>query len=153
MIRSVSMSLPLMETAVPLTWVIFTISLMWSLLKILAHVHNLAIKRRRRNHRGAHEQCPPLRAALPANEIAIRRRGRNLPPRKFVRIHRQTHGASRFTPLESSLREDFVQPLLLCELLHFRRAGNYQRANPGLHFPAFGNFRCGTQICETAICA
>src|SRR5689334_21240400 len=125
MIRSVSMSLPRIGTAVPPTLMIFTISLMLPRSLVLARVDDLAVKRRRHHHGRAHQQRAPLRAALPANKVSIRRRRRDLASRELVGIHRQAHRAPGFAPLKSGFSENFVQAFLLSELLDFGRARHH----------------------------
>src|SRR6516225_4111928 len=108
MIRSVSMSLPLMGTAVPAIFMILTISLMIPRLLILAHVDDPAVQRRRGDHSRTHEQGAAARAPLAADEVAVRRRSGNFAAIQLVRIHRETHGATRFTPFETGFLENLV---------------------------------------------
>src|SRR6185295_2246140 len=100
MIRSVSISLPWIGTAVPLILVILTISLMVPRLLVVAHVDDLAVESRGHHHGRAHQQRPPLRASLSADEIAVRRRRGDFPAVELVGIHRQTHGTAGLAPLK-----------------------------------------------------
>src|ERR687892_1837100 len=122
MMRSVSISLPRIGTAVPLTVMILTMPPILPRSLVVAHVENFPVQRRRRYHRGTHQQGPPLRASLPSNEITIGRRRANLASVELVRVHRQAHRAASFPPLETGLFEDLVQTFLLRELFDGRRA-------------------------------
>src|SRR4029077_2873923 len=126
MIRSVSMSLPLIGTAVPANFVILTISLMVPRLLIVAHVDNLAVQSRRDDHSRTHEQGAAPRAPLAPDEVTVRRRSGNFAAIQLVGIHRETHGAPCFAPLEAGFLEDLVQAFLFGEFFNLRRTGNYQ---------------------------
>src|SRR6267142_2123845 len=151
MMRSVSMSLPRIGTAVPATLVILTISLIDPRLFVLAYVDDFTIQRRRRYHHRAHQQRSPLWTSLPAYKIAIRRRRRNFPAVELIRIHRQTHRAAGFAPLKPGFDKYFMQALLLSELFYLRRTGHNQRADGRINFSSLGYFRRGAQIGETPI--
>src|SRR6266850_4953922 len=151
MMRSVSISLPRIGTAVPATLVILTISLIAPRLLVFAYVDDFAVQRCRSHHHRAHQQRSPLRASLPADKIAVRRRGRNLPAVELVRIHRQTHRATGFAPLKPGFDKYFMQALLLSEPFYLRRTGHNQRADGRIDFSSLGYFRRGAQISETPI--
>src|SRR4030095_10222906 len=95
MIRSVSMSLPLMGTAVPAIFVTLTISLIVPRLLILAHVDNLAVQSRRGDHRRTHKQGAASRAPLAPDEVTVRRRSGNFAALHRVRDPPQAHGVTR----------------------------------------------------------
>src|SRR4030095_10419018 len=152
MIRSVSMSLPLMETAVPVIFVTLTISLMIPRLLIVAHVDNFAIQSRRRDHRRTHEQGAAAGTPLPPDEVTVRRRSGNFAAIQLVGIHRETHGATCLAPFESRFLEDLVQAFLFGKFFNLRRTRNYQGANPGLNLSTFGDLCGGAQVGHTRVC-
>ena len=90
-------------------------------------VHDFAGKGGRGHHRRAHEQRPTGRAALTALEIAVRRRGADLPAFEPVGVHRQAHRAAGAAPFEAGLGENLVQPLGLGRPAHRLRARHDER--------------------------
>src|SRR5690349_9004889 len=65
-----------------------------------------------RRHRGAHEMRASA-GALPAFEIAIRRRCAALPRLETIVVHREAHRATRLAPFETGVAKDAVQSLRL----------------------------------------
>src|SRR6266850_1293337 len=151
-IRSVSMSLPLMGTAVPAIFVILTISLMVPRLLILAHVDNLAVQSRRGDHRRTHEQGAAPWAPLAPDEVTVRRRSGNFAAIQLVGIHRETHGATCLTPFEAGFLEDLVQAFPFGKFFNLRRTRNYQSANPGLNLSTFRDLCGRAQVGHTGVC-
>ena len=123
-----------MGTAVPAIFVIFTISLMVPLLLIIAHVDDLAVQRRRRDHGRTHEQGTASRAPLAPNEITVRRRSGNFAAIELVGIHRETHGTTRLAPFEAGFFEDLVQPFLFGEFFTSAEPGTTRARIPDLTF-------------------
>src|SRR2546426_11946270 len=125
MIRSVSMSLPRSGIGRPATRVMRMSWLMIVALpetsprpsparrgrrgEYLPYVDDRALQRRRGDHRWAHQQRTPGRAALPAFEVAIARRSAHLAANELVRVNRQAHRAPGQAPLESGAPEDRVE--------------------------------------------
>src|SRR6267142_2075505 len=64
-------------------------------------------------------------APLPPFEVAIASRSATLTRLQNVRIHSQTHRASRLTPLESRVEEYSIQPFLLRRPLHRLRSRHH----------------------------
>jgi hypothetical protein len=76
------------------------------------NVHNVTGFGGRGRHLRAH-QVGPAALALPALEVAVRRRGAPLTGLKYVRVHAQAHRAARLPPVEACVLEDPVQALVL----------------------------------------
>src|SRR3990172_12795795 len=71
------------------------------------------------DHLGAGQVRAPS-PALPPLEVAVGRGGATLARLGDVRVHPQAHRAAGLPPLETGVREDAVQPLLLRLELHLR---------------------------------
>src|SRR5688500_7417917 len=98
----------------------------FKLLKLpLAHVREVAFDRGCRGHHRTHEMRASA-ASLAAFEIAIARRGTTLARLEYVGVHSQTHGATCFTPLETSFTEDAIETFAFRAALHFLRTRNDQ---------------------------
>src|SRR5664279_6271388 len=72
---------------------------------------------------GTDEVCAAF-PALAAFEVAVAGRSTPLFGSQYVRIHAQTHRASRLAPLRASFLEDAVESFLFGSLLHRFRARN-----------------------------
>src|ERR1043165_7943429 len=68
-------------------------------------------------------------ATLTAFEVAIAGRSAALARLQDVRIHPETHGASRFAPFESCLTKDLIQTFTLRSELHPLRSGHDHRSH------------------------
>src|SRR5947209_1215152 len=62
---------------------------------------------------GRADQVGPAQLALPPLEVPVGGRGTALSRLQDIRIHAQTHGASRLTPVKTGLSKDTVEPLRL----------------------------------------
>src|ERR1017187_9673998 len=83
----------------------------------VANVCKVASNRRRSRHHGANQMRPPP-TPLPPFKIAVAGRGATLSRLLDVRIHSQTHGASRLAPLKPGILKNPVQAFLLRHSLH-----------------------------------
>jgi len=72
---------------------------------------------RRRSHLWTHEVGPPTRP-LPTFEIPIGSRRTPLSRLELIGVHTQTHRAAGFTPLESCVSKDAVEPFVFRLRLH-----------------------------------
>ena len=99
----------------------------------------------RDGHSRRDEMCAAS-GPLAAFEITIAGRGAALSWLKDVGIHRQTHTAPGFTPLESRFFEQAVQPFLFRLLFHQSRAWHHH----GPHSPGdvltFGQTGCQAKV-------
>src|SRR5437868_14959087 len=68
----------------------------------LADIHKMSGNRGRRSHRGADQVGAPA-LTLPSFEVTIAGRGTALAISEDVRVHAQTHRASRLAPLEAGV--------------------------------------------------
>src|SRR2546423_873264 len=89
--------------------------------------------------------------ALPALEIAVRRGSATLAGRELVRVHRETHRASRLAPVESRRLEDLVEPFGLGLLLHETGARHDHGANIRADVLALRNLRNLAQVLDPAV--
>ena len=87
----------------------------------------MSAHRRRRRHGGA-DKVGAAAVALTAFKIAVGSGGATLAGGEPVGVHRQTHRAARFAPLEARVGEDFVQALCFSLTFHQARAGHNQHA-------------------------
>src|ERR1700687_3030206 len=74
--------------------------------------------------------------ALPALEVAVRRRRASLAGSEDVRVHAQAHRAPGVAPLEARVAEDAIEALALGLRLHEHRAGHDECAYAGPHLAA-----------------
>src|SRR5262245_24862625 len=78
----------------------------------LSHIHKMPRDRGGGGHGGG-DEVRTASFALAAFEIAVARAGAALTRLQLVRVHRQTHRAARFAPLEARFFEDAVETFLL----------------------------------------
>src|SRR5215472_11004159 len=136
MMTSVSTSARSIGATNPFSTVNFSIS---GFLSPLAHVDEMPCDRGGSGHLGAHEVRAPS-GALPAFEVAVRRRRRALAGLETVGVHRQAHRAARVTPLEPGVAEHAVQALLLGLRLdqpgprHHHRKPDVRGDTPSAHY-------------------
>src|SRR5579859_3911299 len=103
----------------------------------------------RRHHRT--HQMRPTSASLPPFEIAIARGSAALSRLQNIRIHSQTHRASRLAPLKSRILKDPVQPFLLGCTLHRLRSGHDHGSHFCVDVMSFGYPRRRPQILQPRI--
>src|SRR5215510_14051730 len=84
--------------------------------------------------------------ALPADKIAIGSRGAALPRRNDFAIGTQAHRAAGLAPLETSLSENAIQPLLLRLRLYQTGTGYDPGLNMRFYAMAFDHCGCATQV-------
>src|SRR5580658_1836828 len=106
--------------------------------------------RRRRRHHGTHQMRSPT-ASLSPFEIAVAGGSAALARLQNVRIHSQTHGASRFTPLKPCVQKNTVQSLLLGRALYRLRSRHNHGTHIRTYLMTFGHARCRPQIFETRV--
>src|SRR6185437_3219744 len=68
-----------------------------------------------------------------------------------VRVHSQTHGASRLSPLETCLLEDFMQAFLLGCVLDGLRAGHHHRPHFSTYMMTFRHTRGFAQVFQARV--
>ena len=92
--------------------------------------------------------------ALSSFKITIGGGSTTLAGFQTIGIHRQTHGATRFTPFKPRIFENHVQTFGFGLLFHQTRAGNHKRQfhiARHLFAQAFDHPRGGTHIFNTAV--
>src|SRR4051812_50167488 len=89
--------------------------------------------------------------ALPALEVAVRRRGAALPRRELVGVHAQAHRAAGVAPLGPEVDEDLVQPLGLGLQAHPGAPGDDEHAAAVRLVPAMDGGRRGAQALAPAV--
>ena len=113
----------------------------------MANVDEMAFDRRGYSHRRRHEVSSTAGPLAPF-EISIAGRGAAFSRLKHVGIHRQTHTAAGFPPLESSLFEQTVEPFLFGLLFYEAGTGHDHRMNGLRDMPALRQARGQTQILD-----
>src|SRR5690242_17869951 len=111
----------------------------------LAHVDEMARDGRCRRHYWAHQVGSPA-LALPPLEVAVRRARASLARLQHVGVHRDTHAASRLAPFETGLRENLIEPELLCLLLDQLRSRHDHRLHRRRNLAALDDLRRRLQI-------
>ncbi len=116
----------------------------------IADVGELSGDRRRCSH-GWRNQVGSSTLSLPTFEVAVRRRSASFAWLQSIRVHRQTHAASRFTPVETSLLEDAVQPFRFRLSLHLTTARNDHRINLVADAISFDDVRCRAEVFDSSV--
>ena len=94
----------------------------------MTNVDEMALDCRGYCHRWRHEVSPAAGSLAPF-EISIAGRGAAFSRLKHIGIHRQTHTAAGFPPLESRIFEQTVEPFLFGLLFHEAGTGHDHRMN------------------------
>src|ERR1035438_8554698 len=116
----------------------------------VANVCKVASNRRRSRHHGANQMRPPP-TPLPPFKIAVAGRGATLSRLQDVRIHSQTHRASRLSPLKPGILKNPVQAFLLRHSLHALRPRYHHRSHLRAYVMSFSDPSRGPQIFDPRI--
>src|SRR5690606_31820653 len=115
------------------------------------HVDEVTGNRCGRGHGRAH-QMRTTAVALTTFEVTVGGGRAMFAIAQLVGVHGQTHGATRLTPLETSVEENLVQTFFFRLFFHQTRTRYHQRLlNSGSHFTAFGHFRSGAQVFDPGV--
>src|SRR4051812_40687247 len=76
----------------------------------------------RSRQRRREQRAPAL--ALASFKVSIAGADRRLARLELIAVHRETHAASRFTPLGTGVLENLVETFRLCGFLDLIRTGN-----------------------------
>src|SRR5438105_13337186 len=89
--------------------------------------------------------------ALPAFEVAIRRRSAALAGAEHVGVHAEAHRAARVAPLETRVTENAVETLALRVRFHAHRSGHDERAQAGADLAATNDFARDAQVLDSDV--
>ncbi len=94
----------------------------------MSDIDEVSFNGSRSGHGGA-DQVGSSAFALTAFEVSIAGAGASLAGLEFVWVHRQTHAASGFTPIETRFHEDFIETFFFSLQFDLAAAGDDHRAN------------------------
>jgi hypothetical protein len=70
---------------------------------------------------------------------------------ELVRIHAKAHGATSFTPVETSFDENLVETFSFCLTLDETGTGDHHSVDVGGHFPTKSDTGSGPQVFNTRV--
>jgi hypothetical protein len=105
----------------------------------------------RSRHRGAHKMSAAS-GSLASLEITVTRTSASLPGLEPIVIHRETHRATRLTPLKARIPENLIQPFGLGLCLNQSRTWNHQDLPHRIRFATTARNPCSrSQILYSGI--
>src|SRR5437868_13391315 len=89
--------------------------------------------------------------ALPTLKVTVGSGCAALSRLQYVRIHSETHRASRFAPIEAGSAEDAIQSFGLCGVFHLLRSWYHHRAYSRVHMIPTNQFGRSAQVLDTSV--